>query len=105
MDFPQSIPCVLHPDYDPEKQEESFNLSEEDIEGLAREVIRGNFGNGQDRKEALGENYQRIQDRVDQIMRANTKISEVSSDAVEKGKANLNDPPQMAHRSTEASDN
>lgn len=42
---------------------------EKDIEGLAKEVIRGNFGNGAQRKELLGNAYQEIQDRVNEILK------------------------------------
>lgn len=72
-----------------ETKREKIDLSGDDIERLAREVIRGNFGNGQDRKDLLGENYQEIQDRVNQILKSskvsNQKISSVSSDVVEVG--------------------
>lgn len=43
-------------------------LSEDDIQKLAMEVIRGNFGSGQTRRDLLGENYQEIQDRVNEIL-------------------------------------
>lgn len=52
-------------------------LSSEDVENLALEVIRGNFGNGQVRKDLLGGNYQKIQDRVNELMRA-MKVSSIS---------------------------
>lgn len=32
-----------------------------DVENLAKEVIKGNFGNDQQRKDLLGENYDKIQ--------------------------------------------
>lgn len=64
------------------------NLSQEEIEKLAKEVIRGNYGNGQDRKDALGDDYQQIQDRVNEILqgssKSNTKITEVDQKEVEK---------------------
>ena len=65
-------------------------LSEEDIESLAREVIRGNFANGQDRKELLGEAYQKVQDRVNQILKGSSsskKMTEVTQKEVEKGES------------------
>lgn len=69
-------------------KEESKNLSKDDVERLAKAVIRGNYGNGQDRKDALGDNYQQIQNRVNEILlgssKSNTKISEVTKEAVEK---------------------
>lgn len=77
-----------------ESKREKLNLSGDDIEKLAQEVIRGNFGNGQERKDLLGENYQEIQDRVNQIMRSsgvsNQKISSTSPDVVEIGKKVMN---------------
>lgn len=70
-------------------------MTGDDVEKLAMEVIRGNFGNGQDRKDLLGDNYQEIQDRVNQIMRSsgvsNQKMSSVSSDIAEAGKKALNE--------------
>lgn len=47
---------------------EDPELSAEDIENLAREVIRGNFGNGQIRKDLLAGNYDTIQKRVNELM-------------------------------------
>lgn len=65
------------------------NLSAEDIETLAKEVIRGNFGDGQVRKELLGDFYQEIQNRVNEILRGTAgskKVSEVSSESIELAK-------------------
>lgn len=67
----------------------SPELSESDIENLAREVIRGKFGNGQIRKDLLAENYDAIQKRVNELMRTSigsTKMSEVSEEVEETGK-------------------
>lgn len=71
-------------------ESQNSKLDENDLKNLADEVIRGNFGNGQIRKDLLGEYYQEIQDRVNQILKpgsANieTKISEVSNETIEKG--------------------
>lgn len=68
------------------------SLTSNDVEKLAQEVIRGNFGNGQTRKDLLGENYQEIQDRVNQLLKGSSsnisskKMSSVSSDIVDSGK-------------------
>lgn len=70
----------------------SGDLSESDIENLAREVIRGNFGNGQVRKDLLGGNYDAIQKRVNELMESkvgSTKISEVPKEVENKGKIAL----------------
>lgn len=71
------------------KEETSkLDLSETDVENLAKEVIRGNFGNGQERKDLLGENYAEIQKRVNEIMKSTSvgskKVSEVSDGAFKK---------------------
>lgn len=54
-------------------------LQEEDIATLAMEVIRGNFGNGDVRKELLGQHYQQVQDRVNQILLSGIGSQTVSS--------------------------
>lgn len=66
---------------DSTEEPETKKLSDSDVESLALEVIRGNFGNGEVRKELLNEYYQQVQNRVNELMRGSTgskKISEVS---------------------------
>lgn len=92
-----------------ETKREKLDLTSDDIEKLAHEVIRGNFGNGQDRKDLLGENYQEIQDRVNQILRSsgasNQKLSSASSDIVEAGKKALSEAVNAINKKeTKASD-
>lgn len=57
-----------------------IDLSENDIENLAKEVIRGNFGNGQKRKDLLGENYEEIQKRVNELMKGSAGSKTIPSD-------------------------
>lgn len=40
-----------------------------DIEQMARDVIKGLYGNGEERKKALGANYEQVQERVNQILK------------------------------------
>lgn len=40
-----------------------------DIDQLARDVIKGRYGNGEDRRKALGQYYDRVQERVAQILK------------------------------------
>ena len=40
-----------------------------DIEQMARDVIKGLYGNGEDRKKALGQYYEQVQERVKQILK------------------------------------
>lgn len=47
----------------------SNNLSENDVDKLAKEVIKGNFGNGQIRKDLLGEDYNKVQSRVNELLK------------------------------------
>ena len=44
------------------------DVEEEIIEKLAQEVLRGTFGNGETRKQALGALYAKVQNRVNQIL-------------------------------------
>lgn len=62
-------------------------LQEEDIATLAMEVIRGNFGNGDVRKELLGKHYQQVQDRVNQILLGGTGSQPVASSDSDKKQA------------------
>ena len=57
-----------------------IDLSENDIENLAKEVIRGNFGNGQKRKDLLEENYEEIQKRVNELMKGTAGTKTIPSD-------------------------
>lgn len=58
---------------------ESLNSS--DVEALAKEVIRGNFANGQERKELLGAHYEEVQKRVNELIKTygSTKIPDNTS--------------------------
>ncbi len=44
----------------------------DDIDDLARRVIAGEFGNGVERKEALGDRYSAVQSRVNEILGADS---------------------------------
>lgn len=57
-------------------------LKEEDIATLATEVIRGNFGNGDVRKELLGKHYQQVQDRVNEIYRSGSLNQPINSQSL-----------------------
>lgn len=50
---------------------------------MAKKVIRGEFGNGADRKELLGDSYADIQARVNEMLKSNTTASKSN---VESGK-------------------
>lgn len=87
--YPDSYEGGRHlPDGEDEKSEEkSSGISSNDIENLAREVIRGNFANGEERKKLLGEYYEAIQKRVNEILKTGVgskEISEASAEIIEK---------------------
>lgn len=56
------------------------------LDEMAQAVIRGEFGNGKERKEALGENYAEVQKRVNEILKEK-KSSGKSSNSKSSGKA------------------
>lgn len=67
--------------------ENKIELTENDVENLAKEVIRGRYGNGQTRKDLLGENYAEVQKRVDELMKGSVgqkKVSEATPESVRK---------------------
>lgn len=64
-----------------------IELTKNDVENLAKEVIRGQYGDGQTRKDLLGENYAEIQKRVNELMKGSTgqkKVSEANPESVKK---------------------
>lgn len=54
------------------------NSSNVDIEQLARDVINGKYGNGEERKQKLGELYSKVQARVNEILLGNNQNKEES---------------------------
>ena len=55
------------------------------LDQMANKVIRGEFGNGQERKKLLGDSYKEIQKRVNEIFRSNSKKTAVSKKQVKRG--------------------
>jgi hypothetical protein len=53
------------------------------IDVMAREVIAGKYGNGQERKDRLGDLYSRVQSRVNEILNGNVKAPEPDKPAVD----------------------
>lgn len=47
------------------------------IEELAKEVIAGKYGNGEERKQKLGSLYSEVQNRVNELLRGNTQKEEI----------------------------
>lgn len=75
------------------RESSSADLSDQDVENLARETIKGNFGNGQIRKDLLGANYEEVQKKVNEILKGSaktTKVSEAAKEVVETGTKALN---------------
>lgn len=59
-------------------------IKEKTTEELAREVIEGKYGNGEDRKNALGDRYAEVQARVNEILAPAPKPSADILDLVRK---------------------
>ena len=47
---------------------------EKTVDELAKEVIAGKYGNGDDRKKALGDRYDEVQAKVNEILGVNNKV-------------------------------
>ena len=69
--------------YNPAVKEEVIEAPvRKSVDELAREVIRGDWGNGQDRKDRLtaaGYNYNEVQGRVNEILRGNAPSAPASN--------------------------
>ena len=69
--------------YNPAVKEEIIEAPvRKSVDELAREVIRGDWGNGQDRKDRLtaaGYNYSEVQGRVNEILRGNVSSAPASN--------------------------
>lgn len=59
-------------------------IKEKSTEELAREVIEGKYGNGEDRKSALGDRYAEVQARVNEILAPTPKQNVDILDLVRK---------------------
>lgn len=55
----------------------SFVNNSPNIEQLAKDVINGKYGNGEERKQKLGDLYTEVQKRVNEILRGNTEKQEI----------------------------
>lgn len=55
----------------------SFVNNSPNIEQLAQDVINGKYGNGEERKQKLGDLYPEIQKRVNEILNGNTEKQEI----------------------------
>lgn len=73
---------------DTDTEKTSENSQEEfDLDEMAKKVIRGEFGNGADRKELLGDSYADIQKRVNEMLKSDTTVSK---DNIDTGKKAVN---------------
>lgn len=59
------------PEINTSNNSNSAKLSEEYVEEMVLKVIRGNYGNGQERKDKLGDEYNDIQSKVNEYYRNN----------------------------------
>lgn len=62
--------------YDKASFVENVNNSS-NIEQLAQDVINGKYGNGEERKQKLGDLYSEVQKRVNEILRGNSEKQEI----------------------------
>lgn len=64
--------------------EDNIAPSSPDIEQLAKDVIAGKYGNGQARKEALGDIYYQVQSRVNEMLGVNIYYTVKKGDTLTK---------------------
>lgn len=67
--------------YYPDSYEGGRHLSDLDAKNLAEETIQGKYGNGSIRKNLLGEHYDQVQTKVNEILKGpigDKKIDDVS---------------------------
>lgn len=56
----------------------SLDISNKSVDELAREVINGRYGNGEERKNALGSRYSEVQSKVNEILNGNKPVESTS---------------------------
>lgn len=66
------------------KATEKVTPSKDDIETLAKRVLKGEFGNGDARKKALGSKYEKVQAKVNEILYGTTIKSSKSINTLAK---------------------
>lgn len=70
----------------------SQSINEKTIDELAREVIAGKYGNGEARKKTLGNKYNQVQERVNQLLKQPKKsIDEIAKEVIAGKWGNGND--------------
>lgn len=66
------------------KGKKESGSGEFDIDAAAKDVIRGKYGNGQERKDELGEDYEAVQKRVNEILKGTDKTSSTKKEEEKK---------------------
>lgn len=61
------------------KQNTEIKSDEKNIDALAKDVIKGKYGVGKERKDLLGEDYAEVQKRVNELMKGSTGFKKTSS--------------------------
>lgn len=65
--------------YDTVEQPDKYEVTEKSVEELAQEVLAGVYGNGEDRRKALGGKYMAVQAEVDRIIKERANIKPTKS--------------------------
>jgi len=81
------------------------NLTDKQIEEEAYKVIRGDYGNGEDRKNKLGDNYEAVQSKVNQLSKQAGGVKNVKtpSTTVSTAKNTQNNTTKNTSKSNSAS--
>lgn len=66
------------------KGKKQSGSGEFDIDAAAKDVIRGKYGNGKERKDELGEDYEAVQKRVNELLKGTDKTSSTKKEEEKK---------------------
>lgn len=65
---PKNVYAIYRPAYAEDKKKKDKQSDDKKIEQLARDVIKGKYGNGAERKKKLGLLYNKVQKRVNELL-------------------------------------
>lgn len=66
------------------KGKKQSGSGEFDIDAAAKDIIRGKYGNGKERKEELGDDYEAVQKRVNELLKGTDKTSSTKKEEEKK---------------------
>ncbi len=81
---------------------ESSKIKEKSVDELAQDVLNGKYGNGQARKEALGDRYYEVQKKVNEKLYGPSKVVASSKTSVQKNDVDAESQKKQASKNTDS---